>query len=56
MTLEMIFRIALILVSVGLGVTVISYMVELRRYVEYLEKKLERYQMREIGGRTDDYD
>lgn len=42
MTFVLICRILLIVIAVAAIVTFVSYMVELHRYVSYLEKKIER--------------
>lgn len=48
MTFVLICRILLIVVGVAAIVTFVSYMVELHRYVSYLEKKIEREQAKKL--------
>ena len=48
MTFVLICRILLIVVGVAAIVTFVSYMVELHRYVGYLEKKIEREQAKKL--------
>lgn len=48
MTFVLICRILLIVVGVAAIVTFVSYMVELHRYVSYLEKKIEREQTKKL--------
>lgn len=46
--MDVILQIALIVGSVFLCISIINYFVELRRYVNYLEKKIEDYRDKEI--------
>lgn len=48
MTFVLICRILLIVIAVAAIVTFVSYMVELYRYVSYLEKKIEREQAKKL--------
>lgn len=48
MTFVLICRILLIVIAVAAIVTFVSYMVELHRYVSYLEKKIEREQTKKL--------
>ena len=48
MTLEVISKLLLIVFSVFTAISVVSYMIELRRYVSYLEHKLETYREKEV--------
>lgn len=55
MTLALIAKILLIVVIVALGVTFTSYMIELHRYISYLEKKIEREQAKKLtNGLTEE--
>ena len=48
MTFVLICRILLIVIAVAAIVTFVGYMVELHRYVSYLEKKIEREQAKKL--------
>lgn len=48
MTIVVCLKLLLIVFSVFLTVSVVSYFVELRRYVLYLEHKVESYRMKEV--------
>lgn len=48
MTFVLICRILLIVIAVAAIITFVSYMVELHRYVSYLEKKIEREQTKKL--------
>lgn len=48
MTIVVCLKLLLIVFSVFLTISVVSYFVELRRYVSYLEHKLETYREKEV--------
>lgn len=48
MSLEVIAKLLLIVFSVFTAISIVSYMIELRRYVMYLEHKIETYQAKEV--------
>ena len=48
MTIVVCLKLLLIVFSVFLTISVVGYFVELRRYVLYLEHKVERYQAKEV--------